>query len=155
MDEKTPSFELGRAAPADGEGLARLAAAVLPWGSGAAAFTDEMARSDARVWRVRQAGEVCGGVVARSAGSEVDLLWLAVAPEARRRGIAGRLVDAVSSWAQETRGRVRLEVRSSNAAALALYERHGFVVVGRRPRYYGDGEDAVLLDSQGREEGPV
>lgn len=155
MDEHTGRFELGAAALADCEGLARLAAAVLPWGNGARAFADEIARSDARVWRVCQGGHVRAGVVARSVGPEVDLLWLAVAPGARRRGVAGRLVGAVELWAQETGGRVRLEVRSSNAAALALYDRHGFVVVGRRPRYYGDGEDAVLLDSKGHAEGPA
>ena len=148
-------FELARASLADCEGLARLAAGVLPWGAGVAAFADEVRRRDARVWRVCRKGRVCAGVVARETGGEVDLLWLAVEPGARRHGLAGRLVGAVLAWARESGGRVRLEVRRSNAAALALYRRHGFVVVGRRPRYYGDGEDAVLLDFAGYGEGPT
>ena len=40
----------------------------------------------------------------------------------------------------------RLEARISNPGELRLYGRHGFVVVGRRPRYYGDGKDALLLE---------
>jgi ribosomal protein S18 acetylase RimI-like enzyme len=38
-----------------------------------------------------------------------------------------------------------LEVRADNAGALALYHAHGFLEAGRRPRYYADGADAVLM----------
>jgi ribosomal-protein-alanine N-acetyltransferase len=38
-----------------------------------------------------------------------------------------------------------LEVRAGNAAAIALYERFGFTTVGRRPGYYADGEDALVM----------
>jgi ribosomal-protein-alanine N-acetyltransferase len=39
-----------------------------------------------------------------------------------------------------------LEVRTSNAPAIALYERFGFIASGMRPRYYRDtGEDAVIM----------
>jgi ribosomal-protein-alanine N-acetyltransferase len=40
---------------------------------------------------------------------------------------------------------VQLELAATNAPALALYQGLGFVVVGRRSRYYPDGEDALLL----------
>jgi dihydroorotate dehydrogenase electron transfer subunit len=127
--------------------LARLAAAVLPGGWSEAALSAEIARSDAGVWVARADGEVRAGAIARRAGDDVELLWIAVAPRARRRGLGAALVAIVADWARELGGRVLLEVRGDNAAARALYARAGFVVVGRRPRYYRDGEDALLLAS--------
>ena len=41
-----------------------------------------------------------------------------------------------------------LEVKASNQGALSLYSKLGFDEVGRRPRYYSDGEDALLLQKQ-------
>jgi ribosomal-protein-alanine N-acetyltransferase len=41
--------------------------------------------------------------------------------------------------------RMTLEVRPSNTAALGLYGKFGFHIEGRRPRYYSDGEDALIM----------
>ncbi len=73
-------------------------------------------------------------------------LQVAVDPTWRRRGIAGRLVDATLAelWARRARW-VALEVRASNAPALRLYGRRGFETRGRRRSYYADGEDALVL----------
>ena len=72
---------------------------------------------------------------------------IAVAPEHRRRGVAEALLSAL-----EAMGRARalsfitLEVRASNQAAVALYEKHGFARVGRRTNYYEKPrEDAILM----------
>ena len=81
------------------------------------------------------------------AGDEGEIANLAVAPSARRHGIGAALLDASLGEARR-RGvkQVYLEVRESNAAARALYERRGFSVVGRRKRYYRHpDEDALLL----------
>ncbi|MGZ5407328.1 MAG: N-acetyltransferase family protein [Aeromicrobium sp.] len=67
------------------------------------------------------------GMVAASptdAGVELISMWVAV--EARRRGIGGRLIDAVISWAGDSE--LRLRVVDGNAAALAAYESRGFVL---------------------------
>lgn len=72
-----------------------------------------------------------------------ELHVIAVAPDHRRRGrAAGLLAHVLAACAGR---RVQLEVRAGNQPALALYARAGFVVDGRRPRYYPDGEDAVLM----------
>lgn len=75
-----------------------------------------------------------------------ELDSLAVSPEARRRGLGSALLRAVLGWAAERgAGRLVLEVRASNAAALALYERFGLRTEGRRPRYYAHPEEDALL----------
>ena len=82
---------------------------------------------------------------------ELHINTLAVAPEFRRRGYATALLQAVMREA-ETEGAVKatLEVRASNAAALALYERLGFRISARRPGYYTNPqEDALILWREG------
>jgi ribosomal-protein-alanine N-acetyltransferase len=142
---ETTHTEVAPAAPGDRVGLAGLAAAVLPEGWDERALEAELVRPGAGVWVARAGSDICGGVIARSSGAEVELLWLAVAEPARRSGTGARLVGAVVTWAHASAASVVLEVRSSNRAARQLYARAGFVVVGRRPRYYRDGEDALLL----------
>jgi len=70
---------------------------------------------------------------------------VAVDPPLRRRGIASALLERLFELAGAERS-FTLEVRPSNAAAIALYERFGFRSAGRRPRYYQDtGEDAMIM----------
>ncbi len=78
---------------------------------------------------------------------EAELGNLAVARGWRRRGVGRRMLDWALARARE-RGarRIFLEVRLSNRAAQALYERRGFVQVGLRRRYYrAPTEDARVL----------
>lgn len=95
--------------------------------------------------RVQQA--VCGYVIAAVVAGEAEVLNLAVAPDARRRGLGGRLLDAGLGAVRERGGReVFLEVRASNSSALALYTSRGFAALARRARYYRNPvEDALVL----------
>jgi ribosomal-protein-alanine N-acetyltransferase len=79
----------------------------------------------------------------RGAADEVEILLVAVVPHARRRGVGRALVEALLADAGARRA--HLEVRASNRAAIALYERTGFVAAGVRKRYYADGEDALVM----------
>ena len=77
---------------------------------------------------------------------EVHLLNVAVRPEHRRQGLAKRLLSAMLTIGR--RGGAStffLEVRHGNQAAVNLYQSLGFAVSGRRPGYYEDGEDALLM----------
>jgi len=144
---RTPP-EARRAGARDVRGLAALVASRLPdlaasWS--ADPLARELERPGSAVWVVREAGEVVGAAVARRAADEVELLWIAVESGRQRRGVGRRLLSALLGWAEESAACVLLEVRASNTPARALYEQLGFVVVGRRPRYYRDGEDAVLF----------
>ena len=73
------------------------------------------------------------------------LMNIAVDPDQRRRGVARALIDAMLERIGAD-ANVTLEVRVSNAGAIALYESYGFRGVGSRPRYYADnGEDAMIM----------
>lgn len=92
---------------------------------------------------------VCGYAIASYALDESHLLNLCIHPERRRAGLAGVMVDHLLREARlASAARMFLEVRPSNVAAVALYKRYGFRVIGRRPGYYPghDGrEDAMIM----------
>ena len=72
---------------------------------------------------------------------------VAVAPEFRRQGIADALLEALCARAAALDlAFLTLEVRASNAPAIALYRKHGFQTVGQRRNYYQKpDEDALLM----------
>ena len=89
--------------------------------------------------------QICGFIVARCGLDEWEIENVVVAPEYRRRGIGRRLVQMVVRLAGATAAAVLLEVRESNLAARQLYEKLGFVEVGRRTGYYHDPPEDGLL----------
>lgn len=85
-----------------------------------------------------------GFALGRTAGDEAELLMLAVAPAARRRGVASRLAGMMLAYAAGSGARrCFLEVAENNAPAQALYARLGFAAVGRRAGYYSDKDQGV------------
>ena len=71
---------------------------------------------------------------------------VAVDGKYRRQGVADELIAAFVRFGQAKLAFLTLEVRASNAPAIALYAKHGFVEVGRRKNYYDDPkEDALLM----------
>lgn len=86
-----------------------------------------------------------GFILARSAGGEAEILTLAVAPAARRKGIGRTLVWRAAAHAHALgAGALFLEVSTDNQPALKLYSALGFKRVGLRKAYYG-GKDAQIL----------
>ena len=75
---------------------------------------------------------------------------VAVFPEYRRRGVAGQSIAVFGNFARGNRlALLTLEVRPSNAAAIALYRSFGFEEVGRRKNYYDlPKEDALILTKE-------
>lgn len=70
---------------------------------------------------------------------------VAVAPQYRRCGIANALIDALMERTKDSLAFMTLEVRESNAAAIALYKKHGFIPVGTRKNYYENPKENALL----------
>ena len=88
-----------------------------------------------------------GYIGSQSVLGESDMMNVAVHPNHRRKGIAEALVQALSVALKERENVcLTLEVRVSNAPAIALYEKLGFRQVGCRPHYYRNPkEDALIL----------
>jgi ribosomal-protein-alanine N-acetyltransferase len=87
-----------------------------------------------------------GLILVRIAADEAEILTLAVNPAARRGGIGSALLQEATTLAAEIGARtVFLEVSVANIAGRQLYASAGFVQAGRRPRYYSDQSDALVL----------
>ena len=91
-------------------------------------------------------GEVIGYAGLLVAADEGYITNVAVFPPYRRRGAAGKLLDVFLRFARANHlAFLTLEVRPSNAAAIALYESAGYRQVGFRKRYYHDPEEGAVL----------
>lgn len=122
----------------------------------AASWSDELADSDHRVILVAEdaATGLAGYAVLLIALEDAELLRIGVQPGRRRAGLGSRLMADVLAAAHERHcTRVLLEVAATNDAALAFYDHHGFVLLSRRPRYYSDGADAVVMAHRLGEDG--
>ena len=133
----------------------------------AALVADELPRADRTWWAAYASGE--GPDAGPAAGSEgassargtvlvgyaggmvidgqVQILKIGTDPAWRRRGIARQLISRVASDARDLGATTcSLEVRASNAGAQAFYESLGMHSIGKRPHYYSDREDAVIME---------
>ena len=93
-----------------------------------------------------EAGETAGYAFLIAAGEDADLANVAVAEKFRRRGIAEEMLSRLEKRAALLGvKRVFLEVRVSNAPAMSLYLKAGYEGRYVRPKYYGNGEDALVM----------
>jgi len=95
---------------------------------------------------LEDSGPILGFAVAADAAGEWELENIAVRSAAQRRGLGSRLMESLlRSLCERDAQLIHLEVRPSNKAARALYQRWGFRESGRRPGYYhSPPEDAIL-----------
>lgn len=119
-------------------------------------FWSELAQHDARHYLVATVGAAGGQVVGYGGLAAVEdeayIQTLAVTAAYQGRHVGAGLLDALLAEAHR-RGarRIGLEVRTDNTAALRLYERRAFVVVGTRRGYYQpSGADAHVMLREGR-----
>ncbi len=94
----------------------------------------------------RHGEETIGYAAVMCVLNEGNLVSIGVHDDYRQMGIASELLDIVYDMAHD-RGvtSINLEVRTSNEAAIALYEKHGFVQNGRRKDFYRDPKEDALL----------
>lgn len=116
-----------------------------PWSERSIALELE---NELSLWLVyEENGAVLGYIGSQSVPPESDMMNLAVLPEARKQGVAKALVSELMRLLH-SRGMesLTLEVRVSNAPAIGLYTKFGFMQIGRRPRYYvNPTEDALIM----------
>ncbi len=116
-----------------------------PWS--VLAFEYEL-KNPLSLWLVAvESDQVLGYVGTQTVIDESDMMNVAVRPDARRKGIAEKLIlELVPQLLEKGSHSLTLEVRVSNVPAISLYEKLGFVQVGRRPNYYRNPkEDAYIL----------
>lgn len=136
------------AVPDDLDALVRIEQAVFGANAWSAEqVADELAH-DTRWYVVAQddAGQALGYAGLYVSVPDADVQTVVVAREAQGRGVGRRLVAELvtHAWARGCT-RIFLEVRADNEAALHVYDGAGFRRLGRRPRYYPDGSDAVTM----------
>lgn len=133
------SADLQPVREADLARLAALHAACFPddaWNSSAIATVLAMPGADGRVFLAAD-GAPLGLLLDQCLGREGEILTLGVALDARRQGVARRLLDDLVRRARAARvQRLLLEVAADNGAALALYRTFGFARLGIRRHYY-------------------
>jgi ribosomal-protein-alanine N-acetyltransferase len=114
-----------------------------PWSL--AMFVLELSKPSSICLAAVQDRRIVGFVICARYDEALHVMDVAVDPDSRRAGVGSALLEAVIARAGED-ANYTLEVRVSNAGAIALYERYGFRAVGKRPRYYADnGEDAIIM----------
>ncbi len=117
-----------------------------PWTRGN--FADSLA-AGYQCWVIVCGGEMAGYTVVMLVAGEAHLLNLSVAAPWQRRGIGREALNFVAKLARDFgAGKILLEVRPSNEAAIALYAAAGFSEIARRRGYYPAGkarEDAVVM----------
>jgi len=114
-----------------------------PWSL--AMFVLELSKPGGQCLAVRRDGALTGYVICSRYEEVWHIMNVAVDPRELRQGIATALLENLIGRLGED-ARMTLEVRPSNHAAIALYERFGFLAAGTRRRYYQDnGEDALIM----------
>lgn len=118
---------------------------VTPWS--AQLFEEELSRNYSTIDTLWQSERLIGYVCFWQVCDELHILNVAVDQGFRGRGLGRLLVGHVLQHGK-TGGcdRVFLEVRTGNRVAIALYGAFGFEVIGRRVKYYPDGEDALVME---------
>lgn len=96
---------------------------------------------------VIECGDDIAGFVIGDRRRSQDLGWIAsigVHPDYRREGFGRRLLLACER--ELATSRVRLSLRRSNEGALRLYKQQGYHEIDRWPKYYRNGEDAIVME---------
>ena len=110
-------------------------------------FLKQLAEANPETFLVAEReGRLVGYAVADKWQDHNHLVSIAVHPHNRRNGVGEALLAELEIILG--RGLLRLELRKSNLAAMEFYIANGFKPIGTRPGYYGDGEDAILMEKR-------
>jgi ribosomal-protein-alanine N-acetyltransferase len=121
----------------DAPHLAKLHGASFHRGWGEGEFEEMLSQRNTLVHRLRLGSKFIGFAVSRMAADEAEILSIAIAPGQRGRGLSRQLLlTHLGQLAGRGVRTVFLEVEENNQPARRLYERAGFMVAGRRERYY-------------------
>ncbi len=139
------SFREMKPEDADAVEVVEKASFSVPWSR--KSFWEEAANERTYYLLALDGDEVIGYAGTWILDDEAQITNVAVTPEYRGKKVgAGLMTELIKEAKKRGATRMTLEVRPSNTAALALYDKFGFKDCGRRPHYYLDnGEDAVIM----------
>ena len=138
--------EISVAAWGDLEAIHRLEVSSFPSPWRREFFESELGGESRLHFVARRRGVLIGYVFAMWFFDEMHINKIAVTSSERRKGIAEALMDRCLDFARENGiTTISLEVRQSNRGAQAFYEHLDFAALYVRPRYYPDGEAAVVM----------
>src|SRR5690348_7585494 len=144
---------IGEASDDEREWCAQLMASSEPWitlGRTIDQTRPLFRRKDSELFIARRGDVPCGFLLLRDRGIVYSpyIASLAVSPEARGLGIGSRLLDFVEERSRPASKHIFLCVSSFNTRARALYERHGYTVVGELKDYVIDGASEYLMSKR-------
>jgi [ribosomal protein S18]-alanine N-acetyltransferase len=115
-----------------------------PWS--AEQFWQELAQPSRSYVVAEESGRIVGYAGSFVMAPDADVQTVGVAGDAQGRGVASALLTSlIDDAAHRGATHMLLEVRADNDPARHLYARFGFAQISRRPRYYPDGVDAVIM----------
>lgn len=117
----------------------------MPWS--AESFLEMISKEDARYYVAERDGQLLGGCGVLMIAGEGNITNVVISPEARNQGIGTAMLQhLLQEGEREGLTAFTLEVRVSNAAAIHVYEKLGFVSAGIRPNFYEKpAEDALIF----------
>lgn len=107
-------------------------------------WLSELATNSNQVWLAEKAGEAVGFLTAGQSALDLEIRKVGTLPVFQRQGIASALLLNLIET-NSAAERLLIDAAHTNAPALAFYEHWGFVAIHRRPRYYSDGSDAIVM----------
>ena len=111
-------------------------------------FLSELARDNPETFLVLTLNnEIIGYGVVDHWDDHDHLISIAVRTDSRRKGLGEALLVELEKRLSKERP-LRLEVRQGNLAAIHLYSKRGFTKTGLAEGYYGDGEDAIIMEKK-------
>lgn len=111
-------------------------------------IAEELSSPASRYWiATDEIGRAIGYAGVKIGGDQGDIMTIGVRAHARGQGVGTVLLDTLLQWARSVGVRdIFLDVRASNATAIALYQSRGFTEISRRPRYFRNPvEEAVEM----------
>jgi ribosomal-protein-alanine N-acetyltransferase len=148
IDVQQVRVDIRRLTIADLSAIERIEQRVYPTPWSRSMFAGELAKpSSVSLGAFGEDGALAGYLIVSRYVDAWHVMNIAVDGDARRLGVASRLLETLFELtAGDSRRGYTLEVRVSNRAAIALYERYGFTTSGVRRGYYTDNrEDALIM----------
>tara|TARA_Y100000589_G_C27036003_1_gene581084 strand:+ start:507 stop:977 length:471 start_codon:yes stop_codon:yes gene_type:complete len=110
-------------------------------------WKDELLKSHVKAYAIFFKKEILGVCVYEMLFNEVEISYLSISPEFKKKGLGKKLFNKLLNKFEELDVlKIILEVSNKNKTAIKFYENFGFKTIGIRKKYYKDGSDALIKE---------